>query len=82
LLFDPGDAEGFVRAVDRLLADAPLRQQMGQAARSHVAKHFDPDVNYTALLDRLVALADERPVSAALIATIPATADASKSRVP
>jgi glycosyltransferase involved in cell wall biosynthesis len=81
LLFDPGAADGFVRAVDRLLGDPGLRRQMGQAARSHVASQFDPDVNYTGLLDRLVALADEQPVPDPgppdLAATTPAATRAS-----
>lgn len=86
LLFDPGDPQGFVRAVDRLLSDPILRQQMGQAARSHVAGHFDPDMNYSGLLDRLVALADDQAVPTATgaerMTTTPAVTPASKNTGP
>jgi glycosyltransferase involved in cell wall biosynthesis len=39
-LIRPGDTEGFAAAVDRLLADAPLREQMGQAGRKLVDPAF------------------------------------------
>jgi glycosyltransferase involved in cell wall biosynthesis len=62
ILVAPGDEAGFVRAVERLLPDPDLRLRMGRAAREHMARHFDPDVNYNRFLDRLVALADQKPI--------------------
>lgn len=72
LLFDPNDTAGFIRAVDRLLSDPALRRQMGHAARAHAARNFDPDLNYGALLDRLVALAGQTPPTAAAPGSLPA----------
>jgi glycosyltransferase involved in cell wall biosynthesis len=63
LLVNRGDEAGLVRAVERLLSDADLRLRMGRAAREHMARHFDPDVNYNRFLDRLVALADQTCVA-------------------
>jgi len=37
-LVDPGDADGFVKAVVRLLGDASLRERMGQAAARDVRR--------------------------------------------
>jgi glycosyltransferase involved in cell wall biosynthesis len=39
-LIRPGDTAGIAAAVDRLLADAPLREQMGQAGRKLVDPAF------------------------------------------
>ena len=58
LLFEPDDDEGLARALETLIADASLRERMGRSARQHITENFDPDRTYTALLDRLVALAD------------------------
>ena len=43
LLVPPGDAPALAAAVQRLLADAPLRARMGQANRADVGR-FAPDV--------------------------------------
>ena len=40
-LFLADDAEGFARAVTKLLRDAPLRASVGRAARGYVARHYD-----------------------------------------
>src|SRR5207253_6102752 len=37
LLYPPGDADAFVAACDRLLADPPLRRRVGEAAAEEVA---------------------------------------------
>ena len=39
-LVDSGDAAGLARQVMRLLRDADLRRQFGQAGRAHVCRHF------------------------------------------
>ena len=59
VLCEPGSAHAFGDALERLLADAPLRERMGRAGREHVAENHNPDVTYPALIDRLVALAGE-----------------------
>jgi glycosyltransferase involved in cell wall biosynthesis len=43
LLVPPNDVEAVVRALDRLLADAPLRRRMGRAARQRVEEYFAMD---------------------------------------
>ena len=61
LLFEAGDVEGFVRAIDRLLSDRQLRRQMGEAGRRHVAAEFNARRVYNRFIDRLVAVADAAP---------------------
>jgi len=58
LLVDRDDMEGFAGAVDRLLIDGNLRRRMGQAAMEHMARNFNPQVVYGALMDSLVKLAE------------------------
>jgi len=41
LLVPPGDADALAGAIGRLAADAPLRQQMGEAGRRRVVEHFN-----------------------------------------
>lgn len=41
LLTPPGDAEALAAAMQRLIADAPLRERLGRQARAHVAAHYD-----------------------------------------
>ncbi|MBL0921387.1 MAG: glycosyltransferase family 4 protein [Phycisphaerales bacterium] len=57
ILCEPGDDESFRAALERLVADAPLREKMGRAGREHVAQNHNPDVTYPKLIDRLIALA-------------------------
>lgn len=63
LLCPPGDDAAFIAAIERLMADAPLRTEMGIAARKHILEEFSPEKCYGALLSRLAAAA--RPVPAA-----------------
>lgn len=60
LLCERLDWEGFERAIARLVDDPALRWRMGVAAREHVRANYDPDAQFNGLLDRLVALCDER----------------------
>jgi colanic acid biosynthesis glycosyl transferase WcaI len=41
VLVEPDDAEGFVAGARRLLADAALRQRLGQAGRDYAERTFD-----------------------------------------
>lgn len=59
ILCDVGDWLGIAAALDRLLKDAALRKTYGQAALTHMQKHFNPDTAYNSLLDRLKQLADK-----------------------
>jgi glycogen(starch) synthase len=43
LLVPPGDVDAVARALDRILADAPLRRRMGRAARRRVEEYFAMD---------------------------------------
>jgi glycosyltransferase involved in cell wall biosynthesis len=43
LLVPPNDVDAVVRALDRILADAPLRERMGRAARRRVEEYFAMD---------------------------------------
>lgn len=58
-LCEPGSEPSLAAAIEPLLDDAALRERLGRAARDFVREHHNPDVTYPALLDRLVALADE-----------------------
>jgi glycosyltransferase involved in cell wall biosynthesis len=40
LLFEPGDAAGLAQALERLVRDAGLRRELGEAARAHVGARF------------------------------------------
>jgi len=48
-------AEEWTAAVERLAADAPLREQMGQAGRERVEKEFD----FSVLAPKVCALIEE-----------------------
>jgi glycosyltransferase involved in cell wall biosynthesis len=41
ILVPPGDAAALADALERLLADPPLRQRLGDAARGKVEERFD-----------------------------------------
>jgi glycosyltransferase involved in cell wall biosynthesis len=51
LLVPVDDAEALAKALDRLLADAGLRDELGRAARIHVAANFDARVHDRRILD-------------------------------
>ncbi|MCY4021403.1 MAG: glycosyltransferase family 4 protein [Chloroflexi bacterium] len=58
-LIDPGDMDGFSRAVTRLLADAGLREKMGRAGRARVCERFSIDAMteaYCRIFDDLLRL--------------------------
>jgi phosphatidyl-myo-inositol dimannoside synthase len=57
-LVAPLDEDAFGAAIAALLADAPRRRQMGEAARRHVAQDHDLPTNYAAMAQVLVRLAD------------------------
>jgi glycosyltransferase involved in cell wall biosynthesis len=50
LLVPAGDADALRAALERLLADARLRERLGVAAREHARTHFSRDAEATALL--------------------------------
>jgi len=56
VVVDEGDLAGMVSAVGRLLDDAPLRDAMGQAARTRCAKLFSLEAVGSAWLELLVPL--------------------------
>lgn len=63
LLVPPYDLEAFVRALERLLADAPLRRRMGQHGRARVLAEFTlQQVNdqMLALYAELLVIAQQR----------------------
>jgi glycosyltransferase involved in cell wall biosynthesis len=43
LLVEPADAKALAAAIVRLLKDADLRKQLGEAGRERVAEHFGVD---------------------------------------
>jgi glycosyltransferase involved in cell wall biosynthesis len=50
LLFDPAEAEALARAAARLIADAPLRIRLGEAARAEIERR---DLSWRSLARRL-----------------------------
>jgi glycosyltransferase involved in cell wall biosynthesis len=52
LLFDPSEAGALARAAARLIADAPLRARLGEAARAELARR---DLSWRSLARRLVS---------------------------
>ena len=52
-LFDPGNAHELAQALERLVRNAGLRRQLGEAARSHVAAHFTIGAMTDRFLDAL-----------------------------
>lgn len=51
LTVTPSDSTGLARAIDRLAADAALRDRLGAAARASAQRRFDPDVFTRAFLN-------------------------------
>ncbi|MCH8850103.1 MAG: glycosyltransferase family 4 protein, partial [Chloroflexi bacterium] len=45
LLVEPDDPAELARAIERLLADPPLRDRLGTAARAKAVRLFDSDAN-------------------------------------
>jgi glycosyltransferase involved in cell wall biosynthesis len=72
LLADQDDPAAIARHLERLIADAEFREQIGQSGRSRVADRFERDANLPKVVDALVeagivsiAAADEtRPLQA------------------
>lgn len=57
LLCESEDWRAFGDLVQRLIDDDELRWRMGEAGRRHIASHYDPDVHFGGLLERLKAMA-------------------------
>lgn len=51
-----GDWTAVGDATERLVADAPLREQMGRNARAHIEANYNPDLQFGGLIERLKAL--------------------------
>ena len=49
LLVPPSDAESMADAIDSLIADAGLRERLGQAARRKIQTRFDLEKNAASL---------------------------------
>ena len=56
LLVTPGQATELADAMARLLADAPLRTRLAQAARNTIIHNFDADIEAAKLLGRIQAV--------------------------
>ena len=56
LLVTPGQATELADAMARLLADAPLRTRLAQAARNTIIHDFDADIEAAKLLGRIQAV--------------------------
>jgi glycosyltransferase involved in cell wall biosynthesis len=50
LLFEPGNAGDLAEKLLRLLADQPLRERMGAAARAEYLAKYTPEENYRLLM--------------------------------
>ncbi|HEX2912516.1 MAG TPA: glycosyltransferase family 4 protein [Chloroflexia bacterium] len=61
-LIEPGDSERLVQALDRLVSDKALRQEMGQRGRERAEKYFDGAKNAGRILEICIALAERRNV--------------------
>ncbi len=62
LLVQPDDSDALARKIGQLVADAELRQRLGQAGRQHVEQMFDISKMITAheqLYDALIVASDE-----------------------
>lgn len=57
-----GDDASYIRAVERLMGDAALLEQMSRNARAHARQNLSASVWHNHLLDQLVALADNTPL--------------------
>jgi colanic acid/amylovoran biosynthesis glycosyltransferase len=68
LLVPPGDAHALADAIERLHADAGLRERMGAAARRRIEQEFDLATNARTILDQIAASAATRASVAKAIA--------------
>jgi glycosyltransferase involved in cell wall biosynthesis len=75
LLVEPDEPQTLARAIRRLIDDAPLRQRLGEAARTAVLAGFDNDRNLR-LLRELLEKSDECTVPAPV--AVPAGSAASQ----
>lgn len=64
-LVEPDDDEGFVAALEALIASPERVDEMGTAALSRAEERFDARTVYDGLIDELAALAAERRAAAA-----------------
>ncbi len=55
-LAQPGDEEGFVKAIRTLIDDPDRCRRMGEAARARVEREFTRDAVYSKLIDKLRAI--------------------------
>ena len=55
LVASPGDATELVKAIERLLNDAPLREKLGSAARKRVVEEYSWD----GLIERLLRVYED-----------------------
>ena len=60
LLVEPNDDDGFIEALRGLASSRGRLERMSRAAREHAERSFDAEVNYGAMIDQLVALAEAR----------------------
>ncbi|MBU0495645.1 MAG: glycosyltransferase family 4 protein [Chloroflexi bacterium] len=60
VLVPPGDEDGLVQAIDRLLDDLPTRLKMGVAARRVVEERFSAAANTRQLVDRVLKAIEAR----------------------
>ena len=63
----PHDEAAFVRAIERLLNDAPLRARMRRASLSRAATSFDSDHNYNLFFDRIRDIVEARSHAFAVV---------------
>ena len=59
-LVQPGDEEGFVRAVSSLLSNEELRRELGRGARVRIKENFDIDIWGNRILDIYRSILDGR----------------------
>jgi glycosyltransferase involved in cell wall biosynthesis len=53
--YPPGDAAALAAAIQRVLDDAELRREVGDAARAYVAAHHDVNATIPAMLHALAS---------------------------
>jgi glycosyltransferase involved in cell wall biosynthesis len=68
VLVRPGDVDGFVTAIARLLDDLPLRERMGQAGRRRAEALFGVDRHVAAVLEAYRSILAAPPVASSVSA--------------